>query len=43
MIDLRYYHDSVLAYIRENHMDSVLVLYGLSDFLSDPNLDFLAR
>ena len=43
MIDLRYYHDSVLAYIRGNHMDSVLVLYGLSDFLSDPNLDFLAR
>ena len=42
MIDLRYYHDSVISYIRENDIDNALILYGLSDFLTDPGLDFIA-
>ena len=43
LIDLRYYHDSVVDFIRENQIDSVLILYGLSNFLSDPGVELMTR
>lgn len=43
MLDLRYYHDSVLSYAENNNIDSVLILYGLSNWITDPNTEFMTR
>ena len=43
LIDLRYYRLAIPAYMKEHDIDSVLVLYGLSSFLEDPNLYLLKR
>lgn len=40
MVDLRYYRQSVSALAREG-FDQILVLYSLSNFLTDPNLILL--
>lgn len=38
MLDLRYYHGDVAAYMTENKITDVLVLYNADNFLSDTNL-----
>lgn len=38
LIDLRYFRESVSSYIDKNEIDSVLVLYSNTDFVSDENL-----
>ena len=43
VIDLRYYHDSLSAYIEENAIDCVVISYSLRSFISDTNLFFLNR
>lgn len=41
--DCRSNLDSLKTYVEENHIDRVLILYSLSNFLSDQNLFLLAR
>ena len=43
LIDLRYYHLSVAQYAEDHDVDQILVLYGLSGFLTDRNLFQLKR
>lgn len=43
MIDLRYYRLSIPEYIKNNEIDQVVILYGLSSFLTDKNLFLLTR
>lgn len=43
MIDLRYYKASILDYIREYHIDRVVVLYSVSNFATDNNLFLMSR
>lgn len=43
MIDLRYYRLSIPEYIMDNGIDQVVILYGLSSFLTDKNLFLLTR
>lgn len=43
LLDLRYYLDSVSAYVETHGIDSVLVLYGLPNFCSDNNLALMTR
>jgi hypothetical protein len=43
MIDLRYYNGDMASYIRENEITDVLVLYNVSNFISDKYLYKLAR
>jgi hypothetical protein len=43
MIDLRYYNGDMVSYIRENEITDVLVLYNVSNFISDKYLYKLAR
>jgi hypothetical protein len=43
MIDLRYYNGDMISYIRENEITDVLVLYNVSNFISDKYLYKLAR
>lgn len=43
LIDLRYNRTSINDYIVENDIDCALVLYSLSNFVSDNNLFLLAR
>jgi hypothetical protein len=43
MIDLRYYNGDMASYIRENEITDVLVLYNVSNFISDKYLYRLAR
>lgn len=38
VLDLRYYRQSVQAYLTEHDIDTVLVNYGLSNFVSDPSV-----
>lgn len=38
MIDLRYYNGDVNAYLQEHNITDVLVLYNISNFISDRNL-----
>lgn len=38
MIDLRYYNGDMKAYLEENNVTDVLVLYNISNFISDRNL-----
>ena len=42
-LDLRYYRDSLNAYIEENGIDCVVISYSLRSFISDTNLFFLNR
>ena len=41
--DMRYNLNSVKTYVQENEIDHVVVLYSISNFLSDKNLFLLAR
>ena len=43
LIDLRYYRASLQAYIQENGIDQVLVLYGYTNFTTDRNLFLLGQ
>lgn len=38
MVDLRYYNGDVKAYLQEHEITDVLVLYNISNFISDRNL-----
>ena len=42
-LDLRYYRDSLSAYIEDNGIDCVVISYSLRSFISDTNLFFLNR
>ncbi len=41
LLDLRYYRASVRDYVQENSIDQVLILYSVSNFMTDKNLLFL--
>lgn len=41
IIDLRYFHSGVNAYIEENKLNDILLLYNLPNFISDSNLIWL--
>ena len=43
LIDLRYYRGSVSDYIRDNGIDTVLVLYSLDSFCTDSSLALMTR
>ena len=43
VLDLRYYLSSLSAYIGENGIDQVLVMYSVPNFCSDTNVPLLAR
>ena len=43
LFDLRYNKTSLKDYIAQNDIDSVLVLYNFSNFVTDQNLMYLAR
>lgn len=43
VIDLRYYKDSISAYISENEIDIALISYHLPNFVTDTNLMFLTK
>ena len=38
MVDLRYYNGDVKAYLQEHEITDVLVLYNISNFISDRNI-----
>ena len=38
MIDLRYYNENVEEYMKEHQITDVLVLYNITNFISDRNL-----
>jgi hypothetical protein len=38
MVDLRYYNGDMGAYLTEHQITDVLVLYNISNFISDRNL-----
>ena len=38
MIDLRYYNGNVEEYMKEHKITDVLVLYNITNFISDRNL-----
>lgn len=38
LMDLRYYKASVAQYVKEHHIDQVLVLYSVDNFVTDSNL-----
>ena len=42
LVDLRYYHTSVADYMAEQGIDTAVVLYSVSNFLTDRNLIYLA-
>jgi hypothetical protein len=42
MVDLRYYNGDMGAYLTEHQITDVLVLYNISNFISDSNLYKLA-
>ena len=41
IIDLRYYKGSIADYVKQNDIDSVLVLYSVSNFCTDDNIVLL--
>ena len=43
MIDLRYYSGNLSQYLSENNITDVLVLYNVSNFISDKNIFKLAK
>ena len=38
MVDLRYYNGDMKSYLQEHNITDVLVLYNISNFISDRNL-----
>ena len=42
LVDLRYYHASVADYMAEQGIDTAVVLYSVSNFITDRNLIYLA-
>jgi hypothetical protein len=38
MVDLRYYNNDMAGYISENNITDILVLYNVSNFISDKNI-----
>lgn len=38
MIDLRYYNDNMQEYLKGHNITDVLVLYNISNFVSDRNI-----
>ena len=42
LVDLRYYHTSVADYMAEQGIDTAVVLYSVSNFITDRNLIYLA-
>ena len=42
LVDLRYYHTSVADYMAEQGIDTTVVLYSVSNFITDRNLIYLA-
>lgn len=43
VLDLRYYRAGVAAYVAENSIDNVLVLYSVKNFCTDSNIFLLGR
>ena len=43
LLDLRYYHDSVISFVNDHPVDSVLILYSVNNFVTDPGVEFMAR
>ena len=43
LVDLRYNRAPLSVYVQDNHMDAAVVLYSLSNFISDNNLFLLAQ
>jgi len=43
LYDLRYNRNSVQQYVEENGIDSVVVMYSISNFATDTNLSYLTR
>ncbi len=43
LLDLRYYRSDVQAYLAENEIDEVLVLYSVENFKTDRNMVFLNK
>ena len=43
LLDLRYFRSSVSAYVRENSIDQVCVIYSVKDFCEDGNLALMTQ
>ena len=43
MVDLRYNNDNMGSYLEEHEITDVLVLYNVSNFISDKNIFKLSR
>lgn len=43
MVDLRYYKGDMKAYLADHGITEVLVLYNISNFISDKNIFLLGR
>lgn len=43
LLDLRYYRASVSKYAEDNHINTIIVLYSVPDFITDRNLVFLEQ
>ena len=43
MVDLRYFKQSVLGYIRDHAIDTVLINYSLANFTSDNTVFMMGR
>ncbi|WP_342513779.1 DHHW family protein [Sporosarcina sp. FSL K6-1522] len=43
VLDLRYYHADVLAYLGEQRISDVLLLYSVANFTKDPNVIWLSQ
>ena len=41
LVDLRYYHQSISQLVETQRVDRVLILYSLSNFMTDNNIPFL--
>ena len=41
MVDLRYFSGNLEAYLKENHITDLLVLYSMSDMTKDKNISVL--
>ena len=43
VVDLRYYKESIAAYIENNGIDVAVVSYSVANFSEDTNIYFLTR
>lgn len=43
MVDLRYYHADLYAYIKEHEIDETLFLYNVANFSTDSNMSWLKQ